>query len=87
MKCCLPNGIPMTVMQSRVPKKMWHSQAQKPPKMHQIMFIGVLMHPEGLSVFLASAPKGHRHIRPILSVCSAKGIPIIVTKRARLPVK
>ena len=38
-------------------------------------------------VSLTVEPKGHRQSRPILNVCIAKGMPMMVHARARLPVK
>ena len=87
LKCCLANGIPMMVMKRRIPKKICVSHAQSPPKIIQIRFIGIRMHPVGPSVLLTSAPNGHRHNSPILKVCRANGMPMMVTASARLPVK
>ena len=53
----------------------------------QRMFNGMRMQPVGDSVSFTSAPKGHRQSRPILKVCKATGMPIIVMAIARLPVK
>src|SRR3712207_6796936 len=36
---------------------------------------------------LTVEPNGHRHSRPILKVCSATGMPMMVQNRTRLPVK
>ena len=45
------------------------------------------MHPMGPSVSFTSAPNGQRHNRPILKVCNATGMPMIVMAKAKLPVK
>ena len=45
------------------------------------------MQPVGLFVSLTFEPNGHRHRRPILNVCIAMGMPIMVIANAKLPVK
>lgn len=45
------------------------------------------MQPVELSVSLTSAPSGHRHNNPILNVCIATGMPMIVIAIARLTQK
>ena len=87
LKCCLANGMPMMVMNSNTPKKRCTKQAHKPPKIIHIRFNGIRIHPTGQSVSFTSAPNGQRHSRPILKVCNATGIPMIVMANAKLPVK
>ena len=62
-------------------------QAHNPPKISQSKFSGMRMQPVGLFDSLTVEPKGHRQSRPILNVCIAKGMPMMVHARARLPVK
>ena len=83
LKCCLPKGMPMMVMQSSVPNRMCIRQAQSPPKIIQRMLRGMRMQPIELSHSSTLEPKGHRQSRPSLNVCSATGMPIIVTNMAR----
>ena len=45
------------------------------------------MQPVGLFVSLTFEPNGHRHRRPILNVCIAMGMPIMVIANTKLPVK
>ena len=87
LKCCLAKGMPMMVMQSSTPKKRCIKQAHRPPKIIHIRFRGMRMHPMGPSVSFTSAPNGQRHSRPILKVCNATGMPMIVMAKAKLPVK
>ena len=87
LKCCFPQGMPMIVIHKRKPKNRCMRQAHNPPKISQNIFIGMRMHPVGLFVSLTVEPKGHRQSRPILNVCNAKGMPMMVHARARLPVK
>lgn len=87
LKCCFPNGMPIMVIKSSMPKNMCTKKDHSPPKNSQMIFIGTRMHPMGQSVFLISAPKGQRHNRPSLKVCNARGIPMRVMANARLPVK
>ncbi len=61
--------------------------AHRPPNINQRIFRGMRMQPVGLFVFLTSEPNGHKHKRPILNVCNAIGMPIMVIANARLPVK
>src|SRR3712207_8139814 len=70
-----------------MPKNMWQIHAQSPPKMIQRIFKGIATHPLGPSVSFTVEPNGHRHSRPILKVCSATGMPMMVQNRTRLPVK
>ena len=87
LKCCLANGMPMMVMKSNTPKKICISQAHKPPKIIQMILSGKVMQLLGLSQSLTSAPNGHRQSKPILKVCNANGMPMMVQAIARLPVK
>ena len=77
----------MMVMNSSTPKKTCISHAHRPPKTIHRMFSGMRMQPVELFVSFTSAPKGHRHNKPILNVYSATGMPMMVMTIARLPVK
>lgn len=87
LKCCLPKGMPMIVINSNTPKMMCMSHAHKPPIMIHNTLSGIRMQPSSESVSSISAPKGHKHNRPILKVWNATGKPMIVQAIARLPVK
>ena len=87
LKCCLPNGMPIIVMHSSNPKMIWQPHAHRPPNISHSMFSGMYMHPLGYCASRTSEPKGQRHSNPILNVCIAIGMPIIVHANARLPVK
>lgn len=65
----------------------WTNHAHRPPHNSQMRFRGIRMHPVGDSVLLISAPKGHKHSKPILKVCKARGMPMMVIAYAKLPVK
>ena len=79
--------MPMIVIHKRKPKNRCMMQAHNPPKISQSKFSGMRMQPVGLFDSLTVEPKGHRQSRPILNVCIAKGMPMMVHARARLPVK
>ena len=51
------------------------------------MFSGMRIQPVGLFASYTSAPKGHKHNKPILNVCKATGMPMMVMAIAKLPVK
>ena len=75
------------VMQSNNPKKICITHDQNPPNNNYYIFKGMRMHPGGHEVFLTFDPNGHRQSNPILKVCKATGIPIMVHANAKLPVK
>lgn len=87
LKCCLPQGMPTTVMYSSNPKKMCINHAHNPPNISQIMLRGMRMHPVGHLVSLTFDPNGQRQSNPILNVCKAIGMPTMVTASDKLPVK
>lgn len=77
----------MMVMKSNIPKKICISHAHKPPKTIQMTLRGKVMQTLGLSPSLTSAPNGHKQSKPILKVCNAMGMPIMVQAITKLPVK
>lgn len=87
LKCCRAKGIPIIVTNSSMPKNTCVSHAHKPPKTIHMILSGIVIHPDDDAVSLTSAPKGQRHSSPILNVCRAKGMPMMVRATARLPVK
>jgi hypothetical protein len=46
LKCCLPHGIPMMVMDNRIPKNKWVKAIQIPPVTNHTKFITVQRQPE-----------------------------------------
>lgn len=68
LKCCRAKGMPIIVTNSSMPKNMCVSHAHNPPKTIQMIFRGIVIHPDGDAVSLTSAPKGQRHSSPILNV-------------------
>ena len=87
LKCCLPQGMPTKVTHNSKPKMMCMNHAQSPPNISQRRLRGMRMQLVGLFVSLTVDPNGHRHSKPILNVCKAIGMPIMVIAKARLPVK
>ena len=55
--------------------------------MNQMKFIKTRRQPVGLFVGMTLAPNGQRQSSPILNAYIAKGMPMIVMAKARLPVK
>ena len=78
LKCCIPNGIPIIVMQNRTPQKMCDRKIQIPPIKNQMMFIREKKQPKNKCLCTISLPKGHNANIPSLTVWSPKGIPMIV---------
>jgi hypothetical protein len=58
LKCCMPKGIPIMVMQSNKPKTACVNAIQIPPVRSQITFIKIYRHPDDLSCTLVSRPNG-----------------------------
>ena len=87
LKCSLPHGIPTIVMQSNNPKNTCIIHTHRPPNINQRIFRGMRMQPVVLLVSLTFDPNGHKHKRPIMNVCKAIGMPIMVIANAKLPVK
>lgn len=87
LKCCFPKGIPMMVMNSKMPNKTWVNQIQIPPKKNQIIFMIVLRQLGWPSDGRTREPNGQIQKIPIFNVCKPKGIPIIVIISPRLAIK
>ncbi len=77
----------MMVMQSNNPKMMCIAKANKPPQISQMILRKKDRQPIELFELCTSDPKGHKHIAPNLHVCKAAGMPIMVTKSAKLATK
>ena len=87
LKCCIPKGIPMIVIQNNSPKIACDNAIANPPNINHNIFPIIYRQPDARMSVLISAPKGHRANTPSFSVWIAKGIPIIVNIRARLTIK
>ena len=79
LKCWRPNGIPMMVMQSKMPNARCVRLIQIPPSIIQRRFMMILKHPPDCGVDSIFLPKGQRAKRPIFNVWIPNGIPIMVT--------
>jgi hypothetical protein len=86
LKCCLPKGIPIMVMQKRRPKNKWVKAIQKPPKTIQMMFIMVERHPVLEEVSVIFTPNGANPTIANLKHCSPKGMPMMVRQRIKPPI-
>lgn len=83
--CCIPKGRPMIVMQNSRPKIKWVRQIQMPPKSIQITFIIIERQPLlELPLSVIFVPKGQSATLASLSVCSPKGMPMMVMIRSKL---
>ncbi len=78
LKCCSPNGMPMTVMQNSTPSPIWVSAIGIPPTIHHITFISRLRQPLDVGDLVTMVPKGVRATTASLIVCNPNGIPTIV---------
>lgn len=78
LKCCLPNGIPIIVMHSIIPKSRCVTQVQNPPSRSHNMFIKTDRHPLEPPLSITLLPNGHSANTANLSVCRPNGKPIIV---------
>ena len=87
LKCCIPKGMPIMVIQKSTPKIAWVRKIHTPPIKNQIMFIKLERQPCADSLFVISAPNGHKASMPSLIDCKPKGIPIIVINKKTLAIK
>jgi len=85
LKCCLPKGIPIMVMQNSSPKSRCVRAIQKPPKISQMMFIAIDRQPVFKELFVILTPNGARPTIANLKHWMPKGIPIMVRHRMRPP--
>ena len=86
LKCCLPKGMPMMVMQNKIPNNRWVRAIQKPPHNSQIIFMMVDKHPVLDDVSVIFTPKGARPTIANLKHWMPKGIPTIVKQRIKPPI-
>lgn len=78
LKCCLAKGMPMTVMNSRIPKAICPIASHKPPQRIQIILRKRLMQPLAEDVLTALRPKGHSTKPANLKHWMPKGMPTMV---------
>lgn len=86
LKCCLPNGMPIIVIQSKTPKTRCVKAIHMPPQKIHSIFIHVLKQPAPLFPSLICRPKGIKVAMPILMHWSPNGIPIIVQHSSMPPI-
>ena len=87
LKCCLPKGIPIMVMQNSKPKKRCVSATHTPPQTIQRIFKSVYRHPVLADVWVMAVPKGVREAMASLNSWTPKGIPIIVRQSTSPPMR
>ena len=75
LKCCIPKGIPMTVIHSNTPKPKCERQIHIPPRKIHNTFISMYRQPPERSPLRTSLPKGHRASPANYIVCIPKGMP------------
>ena len=87
LKCCMPNGMPMMVIHSTMPKPRWDRLIQIPPKnIHKIFMVNERQPPE-LGQLITFFPNGIRASILIFNVCRPKGMPIMVIIISKLAIK
>ena len=86
LKCCVPRGIPMIVMQRMAPKTRWVSATSHHPRIIQSTLNPVVRHPDVGFIF-TSLPNGQIARTPRLIICKPKGMPMMVTHIRRPPMK
>jgi hypothetical protein len=77
----------MMVIKNKNPNKACDSDIHIPPKIIQIIFITVVMHPVERSIYIVFLPKGHNASEANFSVCRPKGIPMMVIISIRLAIR
>ena len=87
LKCCLPNGMPIIVMQSIKPKKKCVRHMTNPPHNNHIIFMRIFKQPPELPLSVTVLPNGHNASSASFKVCNPNGIPIIVIIRIKLATK
>jgi len=78
LKCCLPNGIPIIVIQSMIPKNKCVRQMPNPPTIIHSTFMMIDKQPLDPPLSITLLPKGHNASIASFNVCKPKGIPIMV---------
>lgn len=78
LKCCMPNGIPMMVIQNMTPKSKWNNISTNPPSKIQITLSINLPTPPP---YITSLPKGQRANPASLKACRPMGMPMIVIQQ------
>lgn len=86
LKCCLPKGIPIMVIQNSNPKMRCVRAIQIPPKSSQIMFMMVDKQPVFDAVSVIFTPNGAKPTNANLKHCRPKGMPTIVRHNISPPI-
>ena len=84
LKCCSPKGIPIIVMEKRIPNRRCVRQIHIPPIKIQAILRSVEMQPDALRDDLTSLPNGHNARDANLIHWSPKGMPIMDIKNGML---
>ena len=87
LKCCLPKGIQIIVMENKIPMIKCEMQMVRPPKISHSTFITSDKQPLELSRSLTVLLKGQSANKPSLNVCIPKGIPTMVMHNKKLAIK
>lgn len=78
LKCCLAKGIPIIVINNKMPSKKCDRQIHKPPSNIHKMFMSKDSKPGILLLVRIFLPKGHKAMVVSFNVCNPKGMPIMV---------
>lgn len=89
LKCCMPNGMPMMVIQKSKPVTTWPIASQIPIKTSQIIFpnkpnvpVPTSSLPDKCFLLTASFPKGQKVNLPITKHALPHGIPMMLIKQS-----
>jgi hypothetical protein len=85
LKCCLPKGIPIMVMQNSSPKSKCVNAIQRPPNTSQMMFMTVERQPVFEEVSVILTPKGASPTTANLKHCIPNGMPTMVRHKIKPP--
>jgi len=78
LKCCLPKGMPIIVIQNKIPQNKWDNISRNPPQTIQII---LRMNRPAPPPYTTCLPKGHNASPASLKACSPMGMPIIVIQQ------
>ena len=80
-KCCLPKGMPITVINSNTANTRCTKAVYRPPVTIQMMLNNRERQPPEDGVVITFLPNGNKVKNPILKHCNPKGIPITVKQK------
>lgn len=78
LKCWMPKGSPMMVIEKIMPHRRCVRAMGMPPRNHQMIFISPARQPDGKPVLTTSVPNGHNATAASFMVCKPNGMPTIV---------